>query len=225
MKRKLNVLIVEDHYLVIEAYKLILNEISNENQHLEFIIETANNCETARDKINSSYVTKSLDLALLDLSLPPTEDKRILSGADLGILIKANFKNAKIIILTFYNDNFRLNNILKNVDPDGLMVKNDVSTENLKQGILKVLENLPYYSETVLNMIRMQVKTEITIDKIDRQLLYELSRGVKMKDLPDLLPLSMGGIESRKRKLKQAFNVLKEKDASLIEIARMKGFI
>ena len=71
----------------------------------------------------------------------------------------------------------------------------------------------------------MQLKHEVILDKIDRQLLYELSRGVQMKDMPGLLPLSMGGIESRKRKLKQAFNIVKEKDAILIEVAKTKGFI
>ncbi|WP_047415869.1 response regulator [Cellulophaga sp. Hel_I_12] len=225
MKKKINVLIAEDHHLIIEAYKKVLEEISIESLTHQFVIETANDCESARAVINSICESKKIHLALLDISLPPTKDKKILSGTDLGILLKNRNNGVKIIILTSHNDSFRLNNILKEVDPNGFLVKTDIKMENLKLAILGVLAGKSFYSETVLNMLRTQIRAEIVLDKIDRQLLYELSRGVKMKDLPGLLPLSMGGIESRKRKLKEVFKISKEKDAVLLEVARQKGFI
>lgn len=225
MKKNINVLLVEDHNVFIQAHKIVLTEISNENPTINFIIETANDCESAREKINSLCESKKLDLILLDISIPPTEDKKILSGVDLCLLLKSKKVPVKIIILTSYEDYYRLNSIIKNTDPDGFLLKKDVEMEDIKKAILAVLDNNSFYSETIMKMLILKAKTEINIDKIDRQLLYELSRGVKMKDLPELLPLSMGGIESRKRKLKKAFNIPKEKDAILIEIARTKGFI
>tara|TARA_R110002012_G_scaffold294098_1_gene490036 strand:+ start:20525 stop:21202 length:678 start_codon:yes stop_codon:yes gene_type:complete len=225
MKKNFNVLIIEDHRIIAQAYKLVLEEITVENSILNFTIETANNCESGREKINSFCQSNKLDLVLLDISLSPTDDKKILSGVDLGILLRNKKTPVKIIILTSYDDYYRLNSIIKNVDPDGLLLKRDVEMEDIKKAILTVLDNGSFYSETIIKMLRIRAKSEINIDKIDRQILYELSRGVKMKDLPELLPLSMGGIESRKRKLKRAFNILKEKDNVLIEIAREKGFI
>ena len=55
--------------------------------------------------------------------------------------------------------------------------------------------------------------------------MYELSRGVKMKDLPDIIPMSMAGLEKRKRHLKVIFNVAQKADRFLILVAKEKGFI
>jgi hypothetical protein len=46
-----------------------------------------------------------------------------------------------------------------------------------------------------------------------------------MKDLPNIIPLTIAGIERRKRKLKEAFNTQNDDDKELLEIARKKGFI
>ena len=63
------------------------------------------------------------------------------------------------------------------------------------------------------------------MDKIDRQILYELSIGTKTKDLPNIVPLSIAGIEKRKRILKRVFDVEYQGDKALITKAREKGFI
>ena len=46
-----------------------------------------------------------------------------------------------------------------------------------------------------------------------------------MKDLPDILPLSIAGIEKRKRNLKRIFNVNSTDDKELFSIAKEKGFL
>ena len=46
-----------------------------------------------------------------------------------------------------------------------------------------------------------------------------------MKDLPNLLPLSIAGIEKRKRNLKRMFNVKKLDDRQLMISAKEKGFL
>jgi len=71
----------------------------------------------------------------------------------------------------------------------------------------------------------MHLANDFVLDKIDRQLLYELSIGTKTKDLPNILPLSMASIEKRKRALKKLFDVTEKGDQSLIKIAKEKGFI
>ena len=63
------------------------------------------------------------------------------------------------------------------------------------------------------------------LSKIDRQLLYSLSLGTKMKDMPCEIPLSMAAIEKRKRVLKDIFEVETKADKDLISAAKEKGFI
>ena len=63
------------------------------------------------------------------------------------------------------------------------------------------------------------------IDAIDRRILYELSTGTRMKELPNILPLSIAGIEKRKRQLKKIFDVSSLEDKQLIIVAKEKGFI
>ena len=46
-----------------------------------------------------------------------------------------------------------------------------------------------------------------------------------MIELPDILNMSIGGIERRKRQLKEVFDVSGEEDKVLIAIAKEKGFI
>ncbi len=69
------------------------------------------------------------------------------------------------------------------------------------------------------------IKT-LLIDSIDRKILYELSIGARMKDMPNYVPLSAASIEKRKRHLKKIFNV-KDKggDRELILVAKEKGLI
>ena len=49
MKKKLNILIVDDHPVIVEAYKNILT--SNDLDKYDFTIDTAYNCDIAIKKI------------------------------------------------------------------------------------------------------------------------------------------------------------------------------
>ena len=77
----------------------------------------------------------------------------------------------------------------------------------------------------MIKLLRDQVVNEFILDHYDRKILYELSVGTRMKDLPKLLPLSIAAIEKRKRNLKLMFNVRKLDDRQLMVSAKEKGFI
>ncbi|MCK5677007.1 MAG: response regulator transcription factor [Flavobacteriaceae bacterium] len=220
-----NVLIIDDHPLISEAYKSALLHVSSNDKLIEFKIDIANNCDFGFEKIKEVTPNKKLDIVFLDIKLPPSKDGKILSGEDLGIKINQLLLDTKIIISTTFNDNYRIHNILENINPDGFLIKNDLTPNELVVAIKAVIYDPPYYSKTVIKLLRKQVSRGLIIDKIDRQLLYQLSIGTKMKDLPDILPLSIAGIEKRKRHLKEIFEVEKQGDKDLILKAKEKGFI
>ncbi|MCK0115035.1 response regulator [Gelidibacter sp. F63206] len=225
MKKILNVLIIEDHPMVIEGYQRVFEEISSVDRNFKFNIASALCCETANFKINEYTISNSIDIVLLDLRLPASKDGKTISGEDVGYKIRDEFPNCKIIIITSLSDNYILNTILKKLNPDGLIIKSEISGRELKDAIFSVLDDKPYYSISVLRLLRKQISSDFVVEPVDRQILYHLSIGTKTKDLPKIVHLSLGGVERRKRQLKQIFNVDETNDNVLLKIAKDNGFI
>lgn len=225
MTQKNKVLIIDDHPLICDAYVNALQQVMKENQQISMQIESAENCDAAKEKILNSWTNDSWDLVFLDIRLPASKDRRILSGEDLGELIRENHPLAKIIVATTFNDNYRIQNIFKSLNPEGFLIKNDLDPKELVEAIVKIMQGGVHYSQTVSNLMRLKMHRNINIDKIDRQILFELSLGTKMKDLPNIVPLSIAGIEKRKRILKEVFDVEDQGDKALILKAKELGFI
>jgi DNA-binding NarL/FixJ family response regulator len=227
MKNKeYSVLIIDDHPLITAAYKSAFNYINKHNEAISFNIEVAHNCDTAYSKINhSSSKNKNIDIVFLDISLPPSKDGKILSGEDLGLKINNLMPNTKIIVSTTFNDNYRIHSLFKNLNPDGFIVKNDINPKELVTTIKTVITNPPYYSKTIIKLLRKEVSSDFILDNVDRKLLYELSIGTMMKDLPEILLLSLPAIEKRKSRIKQIFDAVSPYDKELLQKAKEKGFI
>lgn len=225
MNSNYKVLIIDDHPIIADAYKSAFEYISSNNPKVNFEISIAINCDEAIEKIEKASKNKGIDIVFLDISLPQSTDGLFLSGEDLGVRIKKILPACKIVVATTFNDNYRIQAILKNVNPDGFLIKNDVNKDELVFAIKTVLDESPYYSKSVLELFRKQASIDYKIDKIDRQLLYEMSIGTKMKDLPNIIPMSMAGLERRKKQLKKLFEVKDNDDRELILKAKEKGFI
>ncbi len=226
MKKIYSFLIIEDHPLISGSYLDALHSVQSKNENLSFEkIGIAKNCDEALDQIKKAAKSKGVDIIFLDIQLPPSSDGKIISGEDLGVLIRKTLPDSKIIVSTMFNDNYRIFNIINTVDPDGFLVKNDLNPDVLKEALEKIIDAPPFYSTTVMQFIRRQYAAREYIDKFVRKMLYELSRGTKMKDLPDIIPLSLAALEKRKRHLKEIFNVEEKEDRFLIMAAKEKGFI
>ncbi|MGK0326406.1 MAG: DNA-binding NarL/FixJ family response regulator [Polaribacter sp.] len=225
-RKKTSVLIIDDHPLICDAYVNALNFVEKEDSDLFFTTTLAHNCDDAFAKIKeSSNRILKYELIFLDIKLPESKDKKIVSGEDLAIKIKELLPDAKVIISTTYNDSYRIYSLMKNLNPDGLLIKNDITAIELVNAINLVLKSPPYYSSSVSQTLRNEMFDELLLDKIDREIIYELSIGTKTKDLPTILPLTIAGIEKRKRNLKTIFNVSKLADKYLIIKARERGFL
>ncbi|MEP5338784.1 MAG: response regulator [Algibacter sp.] len=225
MKLSLKVLLVDDHPVIINVYTLAIKTIESKFENLKFEILSAEDCDSALIQIRKAKKTSPLDLVLLDLSLPPSSNSKIISGVDLGLSIKKAFKKVKLIILTSNNNNHQLNNVFKSLNPEGFLIKSEFTHSDLLKAITNVINDTPYYSKTIANLMRKRMINDIVLDETDKTILYHLEKGTKMKDLPRLVNLSLGGIERRKRHLKDVFDTSNKGDKTLITVARRKGFI
>ena len=217
-------IIIDDHPLITESYKAAIEEYFlpvKETPRL-FIF---NDLDSALNKMDNSAVFMEADLIFLDIQLPPSTNTDILSGEDLGLKIRKSKCSAKIVLSTSLNDNYRIYGLLKSLNPDGFLIKNDINRKELLTAIDKVIHNPPYYSQTVLELVRKQMSSNIALDANDRKILFELSIGTKLKDLQKVIPLSVSGIEKKRRNLKILFGVEEEGDRSLVLKAREKGFL
>ena len=133
--------------------------------------------------------------------------------------------DAKIIILTMFNESFRILNIINEINPEGLLIKSDLTSSELAEAFQHILLDPPYYSSTVSNFLKTTVSHDLYLDNINRKILYLLSQGVKTKSLRDYIDLSMSAIEKRKKHLKDLFLIEDGKDETLLSEARKKGFL
>jgi DNA-binding NarL/FixJ family response regulator len=221
--KHLNILMVDDHPIIIEGYQNVLMATKADDQTLK--IDTANNCDTAQLMIHRASVGVHYDMCFFDISLPASEDGKYASGEDLALLAKRLLPKAKIIILTMFNESFRIHNIIKEINPDGFLIKSDLTSIELADAFQQILKSPPYYSSTVNNYVKKTYTSEIYVDAINRKILHLLSQGIKTRSLNEFISLSTSGIEKRKRHLKLLFSVEDGKDETLLEEAREKGYL
>ena len=223
MSDLVRILAVDDHEMIVLGYKYTLEATAFED--FEVVVHTAPSFEEGKIEIENSAKRLPYDIIMLDIQMFPESDKEERSGEDLGLLAKKISPSSKVVFLSSFSDSYRINNILKNVNPDGYMVKSEVDQKTLQTMVRTVLNNPPYYTAAALQAIRRKMANEEQIDERDKKILYQLSIGTKTKDISTLVAAATTTVENRKRQLKIMLNVENGNDFALIEEARKRGFI
>ncbi len=139
---------------------------------MELNISTVTNCDSAYLKIKEATKQNPIDIIFLDIKLPPSKDRKILSGEDLGVKIRKQLPKTKVVVATTYNDNYRISTLFKNIDPDGSLLKNDLDPKELVMAIETITKDAPYYSKTILQLMRKKAVSDLQFDDLERHLLY-----------------------------------------------------
>ncbi|WP_170233964.1 response regulator transcription factor [Bizionia myxarmorum] len=224
MIETLRILMTDDHPMIIEGYQNTLLATKKENQELQ--IDIANNCDQSLNFMRKAIdIEKPYHILFMDISLPPSSDGDFTSGEDLAKYARRIMPKCKIIMLTMFNEPYRIHNIIKDIDPEGFLIKSDLTSRELASAFQAVLKKPPFYSASVSNIIRKTIVNTISIDEIDRKILYLLSQGVRTKSLKDHFEISLSAIEKRKKQLKLIFDVQDGSDENLLAVAKKEGFI
>ena len=222
MQTKLKILMVDDHPSMIEGYKIILSY-----NNLVFEIETtaAYNCESAYKIITNQSNKIYFDLVFLDFSLPVYEEMDIRSGQDLAMITKTHLPDAKIVMLTSHTEAILLYDIISNVEPNGLLVKSDFSADELLLAFDKIMEGEIYHSSTVIHNLKELFSQKKILDHLNRKIITLLAQGIKTKNLPNYLNISISTIEKRKANIRYYFNLEKGSDEDIIREAKRLGLV
>lgn len=217
--RNVNILLVDDHHMILEGYKNVLSRAKFPG--LSLTIDTSDNCDAAWEMVrNENY-----QIVFLDINFPVEENSKILSGEDLGAKIKEEFTDIKIVILTVLEDTFRLHNILSSINPEGFLLKGETTSRELIKCLENVMNSPPYYGAKISKILQSEKSHRPFIDETDRIMLYQLSLGTKTKDLTKFVYLSLRAVEDRKKRLKEIFGVSGEGNKALLKKARESGYI
>lgn len=219
MKKEIKILIIDDHQLIIDGYK---NAILSQNTFFPKI-KSANNCDEAIFLLQNSKIEGVFDLVLIDIQIPASKDMKFTSGEDIALYIKKHFSYTKIVFLTMIDKAFRLENIINSIPHHGILIKSDVNKNILNKAFIDILNGELFYSKSVSKIANRIIKKNDILDDKDVKIIYYLSKGIKTKQIPIYLHLSLSAIEKRKKNLKLYFDA--KNDEELLIEAKKNGFL
>lgn len=216
---KTRLLIVEDHPAMITGYRTLLSCI----QDMDFEIDEALTGAEAYNILSQGV--KSYDIIILDLLIPSCLEKGIESGVDLVTMIRLNMPKSKIVVLTSQVQSLELYTVYNNYKPDGFLVKSDFSGSDFMEMIAHVLAGSQVLSTGVKDAIKQISGEKLYLDNINRQILNLIGKGIKTKNLPNHLNLSISAIDKRKAQIKDILGLIKGNDQDIIVEARRRKLI
>lgn len=217
---KTNVLIVEDHRLMVESYKKIISAIEG----AEFVFYDALDCDRAKEILMDVGI--QLDYIFMDIKLPSTEQCDVASGEALIELSKNVRPNVPILILTSHVEPLFLYDLFVRFSPSAFMIKSDFTGEEITHALEEVIiRNKTYQTRTVSEAIRALTQNSLYLDSYNRQILLLLNKGVKTKSMPRYLNLSISAIDKRKGQIKEFLQIEKGSDEEILSAARASGWL
>lgn len=140
------ILIVDDHQMFIDGLKSILAKQKDFTVYAEAL-----SGEDALDIIANDKP----DMVITDISMPG------MSGIELTKIIKHDFPEIKVVVVSMHNDSAVVSEILM-AEAEGYILKNTGKTE-LLNALNRIANDGTYYSNAVLSTMMKQVKKEAAV--------------------------------------------------------------
>ena len=209
----IRVLLVDDHKLIREGLKSIINGSHN--------IEVIGECSNGKEAI--SYLEKTtseIDVILMDISMPE------MNGIEATKIILNLYPKINILALTMHSEEVYIIKMIK-TGALGYVLK-DSGGEKLIEGIKTVYRNEKYYSNEVsLTLINILLHKDKVIkpNLSDRELeiLKSISNGNTNKEIANELFISYRTVESHRRNMLKKLNL--RNTAALIKYAYNQNLV
>lgn len=213
-KNKTNILIVDDHQLVIDGLKSML---ANEKSYI--IRGEALNGQQALEMISSK--PNEFQLIVTDITMP------LMSGIELCKIIKEQFPHIKVLILSMHNSTSIVKDAL-NAEADGYMLKNTGQDEFIK-AIEHLLGDGTYFSQDILpiilNLFQKEKKETLknTLTQREKEVLELIVQEYTSKEIADKLFISKQTVDTHRIKIMQKTDC--KTLVGLIKYAIQSGYI
>jgi DNA-binding NarL/FixJ family response regulator len=201
---KINLLVVDDHPMVLEGLKAMLAQITFVN-----LVATAAN---AIDAVAAMKLHPEIEVAIVDINLPD------ISGIELTGKMKKEFPTVQVLAMsTFKERSYITQMILKGAV--GYLVKSS-GKEEIEEAILCAYEGKLFLS-TDLEMSSpgqaVGVQSVPFLTSREKEVLHHIADGLTNPQIASLLFISQHTVESHRKNLLAKFDV--KNTANLIKLA------
>lgn len=205
---KIKILIADDHDLIRQGLKSILNFEE------DFIVAgEASNGEEAILLI-TQYKP---DILLMDINMP------LMSGIEVLKKIKTSGLDVKVLLLTVESDKKTILDAIE-IGADGYILKGS-STQELVDGIRRVYNDENYIDKSLVSMLFKKVATKNVeneiiklLSKRDVEILNLISKGYSNKEIGDMLYLSEKTIKNNATRIFKIIGVTDRVHATIYAI-------
>jgi DNA-binding NarL/FixJ family response regulator len=214
MKNVVNILIADDHVIVRNGLRFMLE---NQENFIPVIKEATNGME-----VLDLVFKQDFDILLLDVQMPKMDGITTISN-----LREKNY-TVPILVLSFMNDETIIRQVVEN-GCDGFILK-DSGSEELILAIETILEGAPYFGNSISQILlgntkekntRLGLKSELT--KREYQVLELIAMERTNDEIADELKISRRTVEGHKKKLTMKLNV--RSSVGLVKYAINNGVI
>ena len=180
MKKCVNVMIADDHILMREGIKTLLEF----DGKIKVISEAGNGVECL-DKLKIYHP----DVLLLDINMPEVD------GIEVLKIIKTNKMDVKVLMLTVHNEVEYLIKSLE-IGVDGYIMKDSESSE-LKKAIYMILDDKTYIQPSMIPELNYRLAhRDVEKDKLEsltkreKEILIQVASGMSNKEIAINLDIS-----------------------------------
>ncbi len=192
MMKKINIAILDDHQIVIDGLKLLLEK----SERIKVGMEHTNGFEllkSLRDDKNS------IDILLLDLMMP------VMSGQECALMVRQEFPQIKIIILSMNNDGKTVSGLIEQADIRGFLPKS-VNKNELIEAIENVFDGKHYFSEEILEELKLygnrkQQKEDLKLSLRELEIIKLIAQGLTNKQIAAELFISEKTVETHRKNI------------------------
>lgn len=215
----INILIVDDHKILRDGIKAILN--GNKNLHI------VGECEDGI-KVIPFLEKHKVDIILMDIKMPEQ------NGIETTKKVLHKFPQIKILALSMHNEEVYIINMLK-AGASGYILKNTGEAE-LFEAIDKIYNGEIYYSLEVANVVmskyinsNLKAKStnfDISVDdltKREKEILVNIASELTNQQIGEKLFISARTVDTHRRNLLQKLGV--KNTAGLVKFAMMNNML
>jgi DNA-binding NarL/FixJ family response regulator len=202
----INVLIVEDHPLVIEGLKRILEADGQIN-----IFGVASNEKTFRNL----FATFEEGVILLDIKLPDC------NGIELCKQIRGKSKNIQVVVLTTFAQEYYVRSMLENGAISYIL--KDAPPSEIINAVYKASEGLSSFSKSIERSMNSSKEQGVFLSKREIQVIQLIAEGLTNNEIGEKLFLSPLTIDSHRKNLILKLGV--KNTAALVKAASEGGWL